>query len=300
MELTSVEYLNKKALPFRETVIIPLADIQLQQRREAVDIKRLKETVQWGVDHDAWWIGVGDYIDMESPSNRKLLRGTGFYDSVLDALDAKAEELQEELQDILKPTRKHWLGILDGHHYHEYQDGGTSDTRLAQYLDAPFLGTCAAVKVVFELPAGVGGSRTHHVNPSFNIWAHHGRGGGKLSSAPINSLEHIVKGFDSDVYLIAHTHRAGAVRMARIYPQFGPKKGYLEHKDLFLAACGSFLKGYAEGHQRGGRAAGMYPEAAMMNPLSLGVVKIWARPRWEIRPGGTTSGSPVIDLSVEV
>ncbi len=44
--------------------MIPLGDIQLQQDRNATDVRRLKETIQWGVDHDAWWVGMGDMIDM--------------------------------------------------------------------------------------------------------------------------------------------------------------------------------------------------------------------------------------------
>src|SRR3990167_1464911 len=123
MELSAVEYLTRRPLPWEDTVLMPLGDIQLQEDRGAVDVKRLKETVQWGVDHNAWWIGMGDYIDMESPSNRRALQNSGVYDAVLDALDAKAEELEDELKDILKPTVGRWVGLLEGHHFHPHQDG---------------------------------------------------------------------------------------------------------------------------------------------------------------------------------
>lgn len=293
MELVSPEHSTKKPLPWEEQLIIPIGDIQLQPNRDAVDLKRLKETIQFGVDHNAWFIGMGDYADLESPSNRKMLESTGFYDSVRDALDLKAEEIEEELQDLLKPTVGRWLGLLEGHHYHVHQDGTTTDTRLAQFLKAPYLGTCAYINLTFQ-------SAARHVNPQVNIWLHHGRAGGKLLSTPINQLEHVIKGFDADIYLIGHHHKSVAARHSRVYPVFGPKMGTLDHRDSYLICCGSYLKGFVESHKRNGRPGGMYAEAGMMNPLSLGGVKIWLRPKYEGSAKYGGSGKPTIDISVEV
>lgn len=298
MELVSIEGLNKRSLPWEDTLLIPIGDIQAQSNHEAVDWKRLKETVQFGLDHNALYIGMADMIDLESPSNRRALQNSGVYDSVVDALDAKAEELEEEVLDVLKPTRGRWLGLLEGHHFHIHQDGTTTDQRLARALDAPFLGTSAYVNLTFEPPSE---GRTHHWKPKVNIWAHHGRGGGKMLSGPINQLEHVIKGWDADLYLVGHHHRSAAARHSRVYPVFGPKVGVLDHRDSYLVACGSYLKGFVEGHKKNGRAGGLYPEAAMMNPLSLGGVKIWMRPKFKLREGAKArGGSPYIDISVEV
>lgn len=269
--------------------------MQLQTNREAVDVKRLKETIQFGVDHGAMYIGMGDMLDLESPSNRALLDATKFYDSVRDALDSKAEELEEELQEILKPTVGQWLGLLEGHHYHVHQDGTTTDTRLAQFLKTSFLGTSAYINLTFDAPA------RGHFKPQVNIWCHHGRAGGKLLSTPLNQLEHVIKGFDADLYLVGHHHKSAVARHSRIYPVFGPKVGTLHHKDSYLVACGSYLKGYLDGHKRNGRASSLYAEAGMMNPLSLGGVKIWLRPKYESAAHfGGTSGHAAVDISVEV
>ena len=93
---------------------MPVGDIQLQHDRAAVDIDRLKRDIQWGVDHNARYIGMADFIDMESPSNRTALERSGVYDSVIDALDAKAEDLEEVLKEILKLTIGRRLGVLEG------------------------------------------------------------------------------------------------------------------------------------------------------------------------------------------
>ena len=294
MELSSVEHLTNKPLPWKETLIIPIGDIQLQQQRDVVDLDRLKEVVAYGVKNNAWYIGMGDFIDMESPSNRRKLRESGFYDSVVDALDAKAEELEEEIQKILKPTVGRWLGLLEGHHYHVHQDGTTTDQHMANFLKAPFLGTCAYINLTFK-PNNASAAKSKVL-----IWAHHGRSGGKLLSSPLNQLEHVVKGFDADIYLLGHHHKAVAGKVARMYAQFNTKVGYLKNKEMIIACTGSFLKGFMEGAKRDGRPGGLYPEAAMMNPLALGVIKLWIRQTYKKLLGQERGGINTIEMNVEV
>lgn len=285
--------ITRKELSFEEHVVMPLGDIQLQQDRNAVDISLLKQTIQWGVDHNAWWVGMGDMVDMESPSNRRALASTGIYDSVMDALDAKAEELEEELQDILKPTVGRWFGLLEGHHFHPHQDGTTSDTRLAQYLKCPFLGKAAYINVPIKFPS-------KHGKRDVVFWAHHGEGGGSLAGSPLNKIEQVIKGFDADVYLMGHTHKSPAAPIDRVYPYFFGGRGTLHHKRMYLVSTGSYLKGYVAGHKRGGRAGGLYPEDKMMNPLPLGSPRIWLRPGWETMVPGAKSTIPKVDISVEI
>lgn len=276
MELVNPEHLTSKRMKWDRQLIIPIGDIQLQANRDAVDLDRLKADIAFGIQHDAWFIGMGDYIDQESPSNRKALVSAGFYDSIRDALDLQAEQLESELMDILKPTRGRWLGLLEGHHYHVHQDGTTTDTRLAQYLDAPFLGTSAYVSLEFDPEED--GKRSSVGHPRVNIWCHHGRAGGKLMSTPINQLEHVVKGFEADIYLVGHHHKASAARISRIYPSFGRRVGMLRNETKYLIACGAYLRGWVPGHKADGRASGLYAERGMMNPLALGGVRIWVKP----------------------
>ena len=294
MELSSVEHLTNKPLPWKEVLIIPIGDIQLQQQRDVVDLERLKEVIAYGVKNDAWYIGMGDFIDMESPSNRKKLRESGFYDSVVDAIDAKAEELEEELQKILKPTVGRFLGLLEGHHFHIHQDGTTTDQRMASFLKAPFLGTCAYINLTFKP------NNKSHARPKVLIWAHHGRSGGKLLSSPLNQLEHVVRGFDADIYLLGHHHKAVAGKLARMYAQFNTTVGYLKNKEMIIACTGSFLKGFVDGVKRDGRPHGLYPEPAMMNPLALGVVKLRIKPTYKKLLGQERGGVSTIEMNVEI
>lgn len=292
MELP-VEGLTRKPLPWEDALLIPLGDIQHQTDENAVDWSGLRRTIEFGVEHNAMWIGMGDFVDMESPSNRRALQSSGMYDSVMDALDAQAEDLEEKVKEVLKPTVGRWLGVLEGHHYHVHQDGTTSDMRFAQYLKCPFLGTSAYINLQFNSP-----SKTH-ANPSFNIWAHHGQGGGALAGSAANMIEKKVLGFDSDIYLVGHTHRASVTPVNRVYPVWGKTKGYLEDRKLLLVNTGSYLKGYQEGSKRNGRANGSYPEKGFMNPLTLQSARIWFRPTWHKTSTGGKYGVPVVEITGE-
>lgn len=260
----------------------------MQHDRDAIDLNGLKETVRFGVENNALWLGMADFIDLESPSNRKAIQNSGVYDSVINALDASAEDMEEEVLDILRPTIGRWLGFLEGHHFHVHQSGETSDQRFARELGGPFLGHSAYVNLTFQSP------RSHDLNPVINIWAHHGQGGGALAGSASNRLEKAILGFDADLFLMGHTHTRGAIPRDRVYPVWGPVKGQLKHKTIYVVNCGSYLKGYQEESKRNGRPNGGYPEQGMMNPLALGSPHIW------LKPGFDKGGQPVVTTRVEV
>lgn len=294
MELNQVEVVHSKKLEWKDTPIIPIGDLQIQPNRELFDEKRFRQVIKWGVENDAFWLGMGDFSDFGSPSNRSRLKSAiaegGLYDSTIDALDAAAEEHLGWLMEMLEPTKGRWLGLLEGHHLWEFQDGTTTDTRLANFLGCRFLGTAAYVNVSFPVAPSM-----KKQAPSITLWCHHGRAGGKLLATPLNQLEQVVKGFDADVYLVGHHHKAVAGRMARIYPRFSRTgKHTLEHRDVYVACTGSFLKGWLEGQTRGGKPSATYAEKGMMNPLALGHIVVWARPRWN------EDGTPRVDISVTV
>ena len=63
MELTSYQ-VNKPG----EFILMPIGDIQYTGTRyDTADIDRLKRHIEWGITHDAWFLGMGDYIDFASP-----------------------------------------------------------------------------------------------------------------------------------------------------------------------------------------------------------------------------------------
>jgi hypothetical protein len=199
------------------------------------------------------FIGMGDYIDFLSPSNRQRLANAALYDSADSVITAKAEELTEEAWRLmLAPTKGKWLGLLEGHHFYETQ-GSTSDMWLAAGLDAPFLGTSAFVRID---PAG------------FVICAHHGLGGGILPTSGINKMYHWSAGLaGADVYLMGHNTKMGVVRLSRPLPNADFTD--LTHHDVLLVNTGGFSKSNIVGHTQGRIRRGDYAEKGMMTPSPL-------------------------------
>ena len=301
MELHNAEVSvqRSKLLPWMdEALIVPIGDIQFGP--DACDVERFKRHIAWAAAQpNAYFIGMGDYVDFGSPSNRATLRALidkgELYDVVEDVVDNAAQEALEQLQEILAPTKGRWLGLLEGHHFWQFSSGGTSDTKLCEFLDAPFLGTCAFVRVGFARDRKEG----HYETPHFTIWAHHGRGSGITQAAPLTKLERIVQAFDADVYLIGHHHKKAAAKMQRIVPVWGRRDtaGHrLSHKNLIIASTGGFLRGYMAGSKRGGIPRGNYVEAGMMTPVALGGVVIYARPRTE----GPKRTAASVDLDISI
>jgi len=284
MEAVSVNVETRASLthPGRdEHLLIPIGDIQLDPelpgRPRAAHVGRLKEVVQWGVDHGASFIGMGDYVDPMSPSNRKAIRKADLYDSTRALLEKASLELQEELHDILAPTVGAWVGLGSGHHFFPYGEGDTTDTRLAEYLGCRHTGDLGITHIY--MPAHNEGKK----RPMYKVYSWHGQGGGATVAASLNKLQRKVGEFEADVYLMGHYHRAEAVKVPRLDTTGGERGAdpHVVHRDRILGVTGSFMRAYLQGSRQGGIAAGGYVEVAGLSPAALGSLVIMARPRYD-------------------
>jgi len=94
-------------------VVIPIGDIQWAGDSKQVALDQLKATIARGMEKDAWFVGMGDFIDFMSPSNRQRITGAALYDSAMDVIDNAATDLVQELYEkVLKPTKGRWLGCV--------------------------------------------------------------------------------------------------------------------------------------------------------------------------------------------
>jgi len=274
-------------------LLMPVGDIQWIGNPKGVALKMLQRHIEWGVAHNAYFIGMGDYIDTFSPSNRQRLNSAALYDSALEHLDNAAEALVEDIfQKALAPSKGRWLGLLEGHHYHKFRDGTTTDQLLADKLGAPFLGTSAYVRLLFQR-SGPKGTRG-----SVLIWCHHGVGGGITVGAPLNKLAHVVRGFEADIYLMGHfTSKDGKPldRIEPVYPHKAPPR--LVHRTKLMVCTGGFMKSYVPNSMDGRTPRGNYVEQKMLMPASLGGPLVRISPRWRQEDGAELW---LPDLSVEL
>lgn len=270
-----------------EVLLMPVGDVQWYGDEKGVALGMLQRHIQWGVDHGAWFLGMGDYIDAFSPSNRQRIRSAALYDTANAVIEAKAKELVDELYEkALAPSKGRWLGLLEGHHFLQMGSGITTDQMLADKLGARFLGTSAYVRLQFR--RGSKGSKAHSM-PSGQvlIWCHHGCGTGQTPAAVLNKLKAMASGFEGDIFLMGHLPRKVNEPMDRlepIYPAVG-REPFLVHRTKVLAGTGGFMKGWVAGSRQGIVPRGGYPEQGMMAPAALGGILVRIRPRWKVESG---------------
>jgi len=277
----------------REILLMPIGDIQWAGDESEVALGMLKRHIRWGVERGAYFIGMGDYIDTFSPSNRARLVGAQLYDTAVKAMDRDAEtRVREIFAEALKPSKGRWLGLLEGHHFHQFRNGMTSDQLLADMLDAKFLGTSAYVRMTFRA------SRSQNPKSgSVVIWCHHGAGSSSTAGGSLNRVAKAAEAWDADIYLMGHHHKKNGVSLDYVRPVY-PHSGtpHLSYKTKLLVVTGSFLKGYIEGRRDGLVPRGGYVEQKMLNPVQLGGVLVKVRPRWD--RAGIQAWAP--DLNVEL
>lgn len=240
-------------------MVAPIGDIQWSGKNGPTAKEKLKRHIGEMLELDAYFVGLGDYIDMLSPSNRKRLAAADLYDTAMEAIWEKSLELVDEVyKDFLKPTTGRWLGAVHGHHLYRYE-GESSDEVLCAKLKAPFIGT-----------SGFLHNRAH----DFTIYLHHGNGGGGLPGNAINRLYHVAAGLQgAEVYCFGHNTKLITTPLSRPFPVWGNRQDHhtLEHRDVYLVSCGGFSKSNIAG-----KLWGDYAEQRNLtpSPLKAPIIKV--------------------------
>jgi len=266
-----VEVSASRDLPYEEVRIMPVGDVQ--NGAIGADLDKFKRHMEWGMENGAYFLGMGDYNDSESPSGRRKVKQADFYDSTQEALDDSAWRAIHSFYECVKGTEGRWLGLLSGHHYHDFGNGTTTDTILANMLQAPHLKSCAFVRLKFK--------RTKTSSQSATIWCAHGDGGGN----PLTKLAKVSADFEADIYMMGHVPMCTAIKKPRLY--MGRQRPYtINHRTVALVATGGFMRGYTQGHSS-------YVERKIMMPTALGAPLVKVRPVVE-------RGEGRIDINVEI
>ena len=251
--------------PHQKMLLMPIGDVHAFS--DGWPEQRFRDHIQWGVDRGAYFIGMGEYLDFTSTTQRLILKD--LRDSQKQHLDRLIGGDVERLGRLMAPSKGRWLGMLEGHHYHEYVDGTTSDQHLCRLLGAPFLGTSTLVSVRLN-EAGRRGQ--HDRGCEILIFAHHGatRGGTRKQGGKLHRLEDLLGWIEADIYLMGHDHSKVNAPLDRLYRT---REGHLYHRTKILARTGGWTVGYEGKRLQDGPAArsrGSYVEQGAMGPTCLG------------------------------
>lgn len=263
------------SLPGKTLKLAPVGDFQYGA--QGCDVGKLKRHIAYGVRRKWWFLGMGDYIDHFSPSNKRALVAakTSLYDSAVELLDdAIRSRCRDLVDDVLHKSAGRWIGMVHGDHIWEFSDGYNSDAWIADELGAEYLGTAAIVRISLEEAPDV---------PPLRVLATHGRGSSVSSTGKTLHLERLLTAFDVDIVLMGHSHLKYGFPVDKLkavtLPDGTPK---LVNETKILGITGSFYNGYQYGQTNSaGLPTGSYPEHAAMRPIPTGGIVIDARPKEE-------------------
>ncbi len=245
--------------------IVPIGDLQLmEQETEAgktVNLDGFKQHLKYveNTYPNPLYLGMGDYIDFMSPSNRDALKKAKVYEASRQLIDKAAEDLAMEFVDLVSHTKGKWLGLLTGHHFHELGSGITTDQLIASELNAPYLGRVAHITVKYVNKTKSDGR--------LNIWAHHGEGARKYPAGKI--VDNVAPHWpDVDLFFMGHMHESDSARLARYTVD---SSGDLVTRNSLAVVTGAWLEPHTQG-------VGSYIENAVLRPRATGAPVVVVEP----------------------
>lgn len=203
-------------------------------------------------------VGLGDYLDSISTSERKAFRAMSLHDSTVRTLEELYRSHVDDVASKLKGIKV--LGLCGGNHFYEFPTGVTTDHLLCEKLKAKYLGVNCLLRLILRYD-----KKHAHV---VDIVMHHGKSGTTLGSG-ITQLVKMANNFHCHIVLQGHNHQIEAGYKNRLCLT---SNHILENRKILLGRTGSFLKAYEDGNPS-------YAVDAGYDPASLGALKILITPR---------------------
>jgi len=223
---------------------------------------------------DAMFLGMGDYFDGYSTSERAIIYDGGLHESSRKREELAAKGRIGKLAKQIEFMRGRLIGLLGGNHFSCFPDGTTSDQVLAGMLGTTYLGACCGIRLC------IGRKGTESAYATLDIFAHHGKGGGTTAGGKFNSVEKLANVCDADIYLMGDNHARGVFPMGDRLKLEGCGKGGLRvgSKTRWIGRTGSFLRAYVENESS-------YVVDAAMSPATLGWIELTVTPKRVKRDG---------------
>jgi len=245
--------------------LFPFGDIHRSSPN--CDVDRWLEFLDWAKNKDrAYFLGMGDYDDLASSSERAILNNKALHDSTLVTLDKHYRKHTDDFYNEVKFMGDKVIGLIEGNHYQELQSGITTTQYLAEKMECKYLGVSSFIRLILHKSGR--GTTTQ----SIDIWAHHGKGAARKVGGSLNKVEDMIVSANADIYLMGHDHKksVGYVPTLELVETSGGIK--LKAKKKLIARTGSFLKGFTPEKIS-------YVADMALNPTDLGVIKIELTPR---------------------
>lgn len=256
--------------------LVPFGDIH--RDTESCDSDRwkyfLKKTRE-SKNSNTYYIGMGDYHDFASTSEKKALTEGKIHDTTRQKFDEMAERENRAFALEIKHMRGKLLGFVHGNHSWNFLNGKNSTEDLAERMQTDYLGWICYYHLVIDIQGKY---------VCIDLVLCHGKAGGKLAGSSVNQVEDLKRLFPlADIYIMGHDHNRGAWPTTVLH--WSASRGKIQQKRQFLCRSGTFKKGYAED------SAG-YEIERLLRPSDLGAIRLDI----SIHRGGTEKREMIVDI----
>jgi hypothetical protein len=246
--------------------LVPFGDIHRDSPGFSEDAwnKFLIRARQLARKGDVLFLGMGDYLDSYSTSERMVMYGSGLHESSTKNHAETARKKVEALAKEISFMKGRMIGFIGGNHFPILKGGISGDQHLAAMLETDYLGACAAIRITFRTN---GTSRS-----SVDLFVHHGKGGGTTAGGRFNAVDKLQQICIADIFLMGDNHARGcfpAGEKLRLCDTGGNL--FVKSKPSWIGRTGSFLRAYVEDEPS-------YVVDAAMQPCNLGHIEFLITP----------------------
>lgn len=232
--------------------------------------ERWKEFLEEGrkAGPHALFLGMGDYLDSFSTSERDILGDGNLHETTRHNLEKIAKRKCSDMAREMKFMSGRLIGLLEGNHYASFSDGTTSTQYMCNLLGCKYLGVATFVRLSFR----AFGPRSARML-AFDIHAHHGKGASRLVGGSLNRVAQMFEHCDADLVIMGHDHKRAIIPAnPRLYLHESGGQLSVKERQMWIARSGSFLAAYADG-------IASYNVDAARGPCNLGHVECHITPR---------------------
>lgn len=224
-------------------------------------LKELKARTDKLPRESVLFVGMGDYDDFLSSSERKKIAAAELHESTMDSLNGVAEKHMRETAKVMEFMRGRIIGLHCGNHDYRHPNGEYSSEHLARLMGCRHIGYTGYTRILLTGFVKGGGSRS-----SVDVFSSHGKGSGRLLGSPFNTVAQMAQIFPmADIFAQGHDHARGGLPATTLYMEYNAAGDSLDvrEKTQVFVRSGSSLRGYAP-------KSNSYIAKALYKPCALG------------------------------
>lgn len=179
--------------------LIPFGDVH--RDCETCHEYKWLEFLEWAKNKkNCYFIGMGDYTDMLSFSERTAIDSAKLHSSTRKTIDMMMRERARGFAKEIEFMKGKLVGLLEGNHHGRLQAGFTTTQYMCEILDCKYLGVSSFIRLSFDL------IKTRKKR-AIDMFVHHGKGASRLVGGSLNTVQQMVDYADADIYLMGHDHK---------------------------------------------------------------------------------------------